>query len=329
MRACCPRSWPHARRHLVSFTVHTQYQLRTILPRCRPSSCLCSCILHSPAALCAISNQSKAARPPPTPRAADNLSPRLPFAPAPHPTLRTRASRRWCGPRRAYCSSTWACTATRCGARTAAAARMRPRQGAGGIPKTHGLVGTARGAGVAQSEQDVGRPGLQGAAPLRQPTAKCALGLQAHARVQAPQTTHAHMCGPKRTHLRMLVRACARARTHAHTHAHTHTHSHTRARARARAHARTPTHAHTDTRHRLPTRPQACTHCHVESSPKRTEMMDAATADRCLELLASAPGVHTLDLTGGAPELTPQFRLARPAHVRGGPGIRCACRALA
>ncbi|KAI8473540.1 MAG: hypothetical protein J3K34DRAFT_410426 [Monoraphidium minutum] len=53
---------------------------------------------------------------------------------------------------------------------------------------------------------------------------------------------------------------------------------------------------------------QACTHCHVESSPKRTEMMDAATADRCLELLAAAPSVHTLDLTGGAPELTPQFR---------------------
>ncbi|GBF96882.1 Fe-S oxidoreductase [Raphidocelis subcapitata] len=53
---------------------------------------------------------------------------------------------------------------------------------------------------------------------------------------------------------------------------------------------------------------QACTHCHVESSPKRTEAMDAATAGRCLELLAAAPGVHTLDLTGGAPELTPQFR---------------------
>ncbi|KIZ06859.1 Fe-S oxidoreductase [Monoraphidium neglectum] len=52
----------------------------------------------------------------------------------------------------------------------------------------------------------------------------------------------------------------------------------------------------------------ACTHCHVESSPRRTEMMDAATVDRCLELLASAPGVHTLDITGGAPELIPQFR---------------------
>jgi radical SAM/Cys-rich protein len=36
--------------------------------------------------------------------------------------------------------------------------------------------------------------------------------------------------------------------------------------------------------------------------------MDAATVDRCLRLLADAPGVHTLDITGGAPELTPQFR---------------------
>ena len=54
---------------------------------------------------------------------------------------------------------------------------------------------------------------------------------------------------------------------------------------------------------------QACSHCHVESSPLRTEAMDRRTAERCLHLLAgSAASVRTLDLTGGAPELNPQFR---------------------
>ncbi|XP_035686362.1 uncharacterized protein LOC118422737 [Branchiostoma floridae] len=53
---------------------------------------------------------------------------------------------------------------------------------------------------------------------------------------------------------------------------------------------------------------QACNHCHVESSPKRTEMMSREVADKCLEILATSPSIHTLDITGGAPELNPQFR---------------------
>eukprot|EP00892_Ulva_mutabilis_P010330 jgi/Ulvmu1/766/UM010_0140.1 len=53
---------------------------------------------------------------------------------------------------------------------------------------------------------------------------------------------------------------------------------------------------------------QACTHCHVESSPKRTEMMDRNIAERCLTLLRASPTINTLDLTGGAPELNSQFR---------------------
>jgi radical SAM/Cys-rich protein len=52
----------------------------------------------------------------------------------------------------------------------------------------------------------------------------------------------------------------------------------------------------------------ACTHCHVEAGPKRTEMMDRKTADRLLALLRGSPDVTTVDLTGGAPELNPQFR---------------------
>jgi radical SAM/Cys-rich protein len=53
---------------------------------------------------------------------------------------------------------------------------------------------------------------------------------------------------------------------------------------------------------------QACSHCHVESSPKRTESMTRETVDRCLELMANTPSLHTLDITGGAPELNPEFR---------------------
>jgi radical SAM/Cys-rich protein len=62
----------------------------------------------------------------------------------------------------------------------------------------------------------------------------------------------------------------------------------------------------------------ACLHCHVEAGPKRTEMMQGATVERILELLAAAPGVHSVDLTGGAPELNPHFRtLVRAARALG------------
>ena len=52
---------------------------------------------------------------------------------------------------------------------------------------------------------------------------------------------------------------------------------------------------------------QACNHCHVESSPERQEMMSEAVAARCLALLEGCSSVHTLDLTGGAPEMNAQF----------------------
>ncbi len=52
---------------------------------------------------------------------------------------------------------------------------------------------------------------------------------------------------------------------------------------------------------------QSCNHCHVDAGPKRTEALDAATADLVIEVLARR-GIGTLDLTGGAPELNPHFR---------------------
>lgn len=53
---------------------------------------------------------------------------------------------------------------------------------------------------------------------------------------------------------------------------------------------------------------QACGHCHVESSPLRKETMSQEIAAQCLLLLQNTPSVHTLDITGGAPELQECFR---------------------
>lgn len=52
---------------------------------------------------------------------------------------------------------------------------------------------------------------------------------------------------------------------------------------------------------------QVCRHCHVDASPARTEAMSDAGIERCLELLERHPGIGTLDITGGAPELHPRF----------------------
>jgi radical SAM/Cys-rich protein len=52
---------------------------------------------------------------------------------------------------------------------------------------------------------------------------------------------------------------------------------------------------------------QSCTHCHVAAGPKRTEEMSAATVEDVLAFVRRS-GIAALDLTGGAPELHPQFR---------------------
>jgi radical SAM/Cys-rich protein len=60
---------------------------------------------------------------------------------------------------------------------------------------------------------------------------------------------------------------------------------------------------------------QSCVHCHVNAGPTRTEMMSAQTVDEVLGFLRLSR-VPTLDITGGAPELNPNFRyLVREACV--------------
>lgn len=53
---------------------------------------------------------------------------------------------------------------------------------------------------------------------------------------------------------------------------------------------------------------QACHHCHVEAGPNRTENMNGETVDQVISLLKSSSTIHTVDVTGGAPELNPNFR---------------------
>ena len=52
---------------------------------------------------------------------------------------------------------------------------------------------------------------------------------------------------------------------------------------------------------------QVCAHCHVDAGPDRQEIMTRETMEQCLEVIRNT-GAHTLDLTGGAPEMNPDFR---------------------
>lgn len=63
-----------------------------------------------------------------------------------------------------------------------------------------------------------------------------------------------------------------------------------------------------------------CRHCHVDAGPDRKEVMDLETIEDCLRALDQTEA-HTIDITGGAPELNPHFRylvdqcVARGKHV--------------
>lgn len=52
---------------------------------------------------------------------------------------------------------------------------------------------------------------------------------------------------------------------------------------------------------------QTCKHCHVDAGPDRREVMTRETAEACIEALRRH-AIDCLDITGGAPELNPNFR---------------------
>lgn len=53
---------------------------------------------------------------------------------------------------------------------------------------------------------------------------------------------------------------------------------------------------------------QVCKHCHVDAGPDRKEIMTRKTMQQCLDILANNTSFTTVDLTGGAPEMNPDFR---------------------
>jgi radical SAM/Cys-rich protein len=65
-----------------------------------------------------------------------------------------------------------------------------------------------------------------------------------------------------------------------------------------------------------------CIHCHVNAGPKRKEIMTRETVDRLIDWLAKTD-IPTVDITGGAPEMIPDFKylverlklLTPPRHI--------------
>jgi radical SAM/Cys-rich protein len=53
---------------------------------------------------------------------------------------------------------------------------------------------------------------------------------------------------------------------------------------------------------------QVCKHCHVDAGPDRKEIMTKETMLQCLVALENNPLLKTVDLTGGAPEMNPNFK---------------------
>ncbi len=72
----------------------------------------------------------------------------------------------------------------------------------------------------------------------------------------------------------------------------------------------------------------ACRHCHVESSPARTapgDNMDEATARRVAAWALRQPGLETVDITGGSPEMNPSFRWMVETFHRAGLHVMDRC----
>jgi len=65
---------------------------------------------------------------------------------------------------------------------------------------------------------------------------------------------------------------------------------------------------------------QTCKHCHVDASPRRTEIMSRRAIDACLNVLRKYK-IPTLDITGGAPEMIPDFRYFVTEAVKTGAKI--------
>jgi radical SAM/Cys-rich protein len=67
---------------------------------------------------------------------------------------------------------------------------------------------------------------------------------------------------------------------------------------------------------------QVCRHCHVDAGPDRKEIMTRQTMQQCLEVIKNNRSFTTVDLTGGAPEMNPDFRWFVAAIKEASPQIK-------
>jgi len=67
---------------------------------------------------------------------------------------------------------------------------------------------------------------------------------------------------------------------------------------------------------------QVCKHCHVDAGPDRKEIMTKETMQQCLEVIKNDGSFTTVDLTGGAPEMNPNFRWFIAAIKKANPQIK-------
>jgi radical SAM/Cys-rich protein len=69
-----------------------------------------------------------------------------------------------------------------------------------------------------------------------------------------------------------------------------------------------------------------CRHCHVDAGPDRVvENMSRETLEACVAALDRLPSVHTVDITGGAPELNPGFEWLVDECIRRGKHVIDRC----
>ena len=68
----------------------------------------------------------------------------------------------------------------------------------------------------------------------------------------------------------------------------------------------------------------SCRHCHVSAGPNRAEVMQRSVVDACLRALDTTDA-HTVDLTGGAPEINPDFRYLVSECVKRGKHVIDRC----
>jgi len=69
---------------------------------------------------------------------------------------------------------------------------------------------------------------------------------------------------------------------------------------------------------------QSCLHCHVNAGPHRTETMNEETVQAVINFIDTS-SIKTIDLTGGAPELNPFFRMLVHAASESGVGVIDRC----